>query len=78
MTKWKNSQKKFQEELTAKELIKTHISNITEQEFRIIVIRLISRLEKGIEDSRVSTAAEIKQLKTSHDELKNDINEVKN
>ena len=34
--KQKNSpQKKFQEEMTAKELIKTDISNITEQEFRI-------------------------------------------
>ena len=39
MTKLKNSpQKKFKEEMTAKELIKTDINNITEQEFRVIVI----------------------------------------
>ena len=49
--------------MTAKELIKTDINNITEQEFRIIVIKLIAGLEKSIEDSRESTAAEIKELK---------------
>ena len=41
MMQWKNSpQKKFQEEMTARELLKTDISNITEQEFRIIVVLL--------------------------------------
>ena len=45
--KQKNSpQKKFQEEMTAKEFLKTDINNICEQEFRIIVIRLIAGLEK--------------------------------
>ena len=37
MMKWKDSsQKKFQEEMTARELLKTGINNISEQEFRII------------------------------------------
>ena len=66
-------QKKFQEEMTVKELIKKDISNITEQEFRITGIKLIAGLEKNIKD-RESTAAEIKGLKNSHDELKNAIN----
>ena len=61
-------------EVTAKELINTDISNITEQEFRIIVIKLIAGLEKGIEDSKESINAEIKELKNSHDELKNAVN----
>ena len=53
MTKWKNSpQKKFQEVATANKLIKTDLSNITEQEFRVIVIKLIAGLEKSIEDCR--------------------------
>ena len=69
-------QKKFQEEMTVKELIKKDISNITEQEFRIIVIKLIAGLEKSIEDSRESIATEIKGLKISHEELKDAINEV--
>ena len=47
MTKCKNSpQKKFQEEMTAKELIKTDINNISDQEFRITIIKLTAGLEK--------------------------------
>ena len=52
--------------MTAKKLIKTDIKNITE-EFRIRVIRLISGLEKSIEDSRESISEKIKELKNSHD-----------
>ena len=55
-------------------MIKTDIRNITEQEFRTIVIRLIAGLEKGIEDHGESITAEIKELKNSHDELNNAIN----
>ena len=68
MTKRKNSpQKKLQEVATANELIKNDLSNITEQEFRIIVIKLIAGLEKSIEDSRESIATEIKGLRNSHE-----------
>ena len=47
MMKWKNPpQKKRQEVATANELVKNDLSNIMEQEFRIIVMRLIAGLEK--------------------------------
>ncbi|KAF0879974.1 LORF1 protein, partial [Crocuta crocuta] len=79
MTKWKNSpQKKFQEEMTAKELLKTDISNITEQEFRTIVIKLIAGLEKSMEDIRETMATKTMELKNSCDEFKNAINEIHN
>ena len=79
MTKQKNSpQKKLQEVATANELIKNDLSNIKEQGFRIIVIKLIAGLETSIEDSRESTATEIKGLRNSHEELKNAVNEVQN
>ena len=79
MTKWKNSpQKKLQEVARANELIKNDLSNITEHEFKIIVIKIIAGLENSIEDSRESTAAEIKGLRNSHEELKNAINGVQN
>ena len=52
MTKWKYSpQKKLQEVARANEMFKNDLSNITEHEFKIIVIKLISGLEKSIEDS---------------------------
>ena len=49
MTKWKNSpQKKLQEVGTANELIKNDLSNVTESEFKIIDIKLITGLEKKV------------------------------
>ena len=56
--------------MTANELIKNDINNITESEFRIIVIKLIAGLENSIEDSRESLATEIKGLRNSQEELK--------
>ena len=79
MTKRRNSpQKKLQEVATAYELIKNDVSNIAENEFKIIAIKLIAGLEKSIEDSRESIATEIKGLRNSHEELKNAINKVQN
>ena len=53
MTKHKNSpQKKLQEVATANELIKNDLINVTENEFKIIVIKLIAGLEKSIEYSK--------------------------
>ena len=51
-------------------MIKTDLSNIMQQEFRIIVIKLIAGLEKSIEDSRESIATEVKGLRNSHKQLK--------
>ena len=63
MTKCKNSQNKLQEVATANELIKNELSNMAENEFKIIVIKLITGLEKSIEDSRESITTEIKGLR---------------
>ena len=71
MTKWKNSlQKKLQEVVTANELIKNDLNNVTENEFKTIVIKLFTGLEKSIEDSRESITSEIKGLRNSQEELK--------
>ena len=61
MTKWKNSsQKKLQEVVTANKPVNNDLSNVTEIEFKIIVIKSIAGLEKSIEDSRESITTEIK------------------
>ena len=79
MTKWKNSpHKNLQEIITANELIKNDLNNITESKFRIIVIKLIAGLENSIKDSRESIVTEIKGLRDSQEELKNAINELQN
>ena len=78
MEKQKNSpQKKGQEEIIGRDLLITDISNISEQEFRTTVIRLLAGLEKGIKDTRENRAAELKDLKISQAEiLKNAITEM--
>ena len=79
MTKRKNStQKNIQGITTANELIKNDLNNVTESEFRIIVIKLIAGLENSIKESRESLATEIKGLKNSQEELKNARNELQN
>lgn len=66
MTSRMNSpQKKDQEEITARDLLKTDTSNIYEQEFRTTVIRILAGLERSIEDTRETLAADIKDLKSS-------------
>ena len=42
-----SSQKEFQEEMTGRQLHKTDISNISEHELGIIVVRLTAGLEKA-------------------------------
>ena len=70
--------KKVQEITTANELIKKDLNNITESEFRVIVIKLVAGLENSIKDSRESIATEIKGLRNSQEELQNAINELQN
>ena len=66
MTKQKNSpQKNLQEITTGNELIKKDLNNITESDFRIIDIKLITKLENSIQDSRESITTEIKTKKQS-------------
>ncbi|KAF0880724.1 LORF1 protein, partial [Crocuta crocuta] len=58
------------------ELLKTYISNITEEEFRTVLIKLIAGLEKGMEDIRETIATMTMELKNSCDEFKNAINKM--
>ncbi|KAF0873254.1 LORF1 protein, partial [Crocuta crocuta] len=79
MTKRKTSPpKKLQEEMTANELLKTDISSITEQDFRIIMVKLIAGLEKNIGDIKETMATDRMENKNRHEELKNAINEIHN
>ena len=57
-------------------MLKTDISNISEQEFKTIVTRLLAGLEESIEDTRETLAEEIKDLKTSQAKIKNAVTEI--
>ena len=50
-------------------MLKIDISNTTEQEFKTTVIGTLAGLERSIEDTRETLAAEIKDLETSQAEI---------
>ena len=53
MPRWRNlSQKKEQEKVMARDLIKTDMSNMPESKFKTTIIYIQAGLEKGIEDTR--------------------------
>ena len=58
--------------MTARDLINTDTSKMSEPEFRITIIRILASVEKRLE----SFSAEIKEVKTSQDEIKNSITEL--
>ena len=68
MTKWRNSpQKKEQEERTARDLTNTDTSKMSEPEYRITIIRILA----GVENTLESLSVELKEVKSSQDEMKN-------
>ena len=77
MTRWSNSPRKKEQEVevTARVLVHTDISKMSELQFKII-IRILAGLENSIEDIRESFPAEIKELKSSQAEIKNAITEM--
>ena len=67
MTKWKNSpQKKEHEETTARDLTNTDTSKMSEPEFRITIISILTAVENRLE----SLPAEIKEVKIARMKLK--------
>lgn len=76
MTRLRNSpHKKEQLEVMDRDFIKTDISKVPEP---TTIIRILSGLEKRIEDTREWLTAEIKEVKTSQTEIKSLITEMQN
>lgn len=70
------SPKKRLEEITARDLLKTDISNISEQEFSRTLMRILGGLERSIEDTSETLTAVIKDIKTSQGKIKSAITEM--
>ena len=58
-------QRKEQEKVIARDLIKTDISNMPDGECKATIARILAGPEKCIEDTRDTLTTEIKQLKNS-------------
>ena len=73
MIKQRNSpQKKEQEEMIARDLTNSDTSKMSEPEFRITIIRILS----GVENILQSLYVETKEVKASRDEIRNVITEL--
>ena len=78
MTRWRNSPQKKEEKVPTRDLINKDTSQMTEPEFKTIIISILAGLEKSIEDTRESLTTQIKELKTSQAKIKNAITEMQN
>ena len=69
---------KEQDEVTARDVSETDISNRSDGEFKATIIRILTGLEKRIEYISETLVMEIKDIKTYLLELKNTISKVGN
>ena len=58
--------------MTGRDLINTDTSKMSEPDFRIAIIRIIAEVENRLE----SLSAEIKEVKSNQDEIKNAITKM--
>ena len=64
MPRWRNlSQVKEQDKATARDLSETETSNMLDGEFKGTIIRILTRLEKRIEDISETLTKKIKEFK---------------
>ena len=64
MPRWRNSsQTKEQDQATARDLSETDINNMPDKELKATIIRIVTGLEKSMEDIRETLNTEIKELK---------------
>ena len=78
MTRWKNSPQKKQEAVPkARDLINTDIGNMSDLEFRMMILKVLAGLKKGMKDIRETLSGEIKALSGEIKELKSNQVEIK-
>ena len=69
------SQMKEQDKLTAGDVSETEMSNIPDREFKVMMIKILTGVQKRLEDTSETLDKEIK--KTNVSEMKTMINEIK-
>ena len=57
--------KKEQEKFMVRDQIRPDINNMPDGEFDAVIIRILARLEKSMENTRETTTTDIKELKKS-------------
>ena len=70
-------QKKEQDKTSEKELNKTKISNLPDKEFKVMVIKILTELRKGMEEHSENFHQELENIKKNQSQLKNITTEIK-
>ena len=69
------SQMKERDKITVRELNEVEIS-IHDRGLRVMVVKILSRLEKSMEDLSERLNKETESIKNNHSEIKNSITEI--
>ena len=67
------SQMREQDKIIAKDLNKMEISNMPDREFQVMVIKILTGLEKTVEDLSETLNKEIENIKKNQSEIKNSV-----
>ena len=73
-----NAQMKEQTRNTEIQINEEEIGKLSEKEFRIMIEKMIKKLENKIEKIQESINKELEELKNKHSETNNTITEIKN
>ena len=69
------SQMKEQDKITTKELNETEINNMPDREFKVMVIKVLTGLEKRVDGLRVTFNKKMENIKQNQSEMKNSTTE---
>lgn len=60
-----------------KELSKVEISNLCDKKFKVIIVKMVTRLQKGVDEHRENFNKEIENTKKNQSKLKKTMTEMK-
>ena len=69
-------QMKKQDKTTARDPSEMYINNMPDQKFKVMIIKILTGLEKRIKDISEIFSKEIENIKKNQSEMKNTINEI--
>ena len=70
--------KQKKNKITAREVSETEMSNVPDREFEVMVIKILTGLEKRVEGLSETLNKGTEKTKKNQSEMKNSINEIKN
>ena len=70
-------QRMEQDKISVKELNKVEISNLPNKEFKVMIIKMLNKLRRRMDEHSENFTKELQNIKKNQTELKNTITEIK-